>query len=196
MLIVVLLVLLLAVSCTDDGLGSVREEDSRKCSLAVEFDSGAPALRPCWSAPDHPYAVDLRHGDPLVLGVIERGSGSWRDVDELYYDQGWAFQYWRVGDGPAKASDFYAGGARSAVLPVGTLVVRLLVPPGFDVARARVSLGDAGYVTEWVRAVSESLVGIDRYLSLGDYYVSHPLNSTGETATLQRFGYTYTVVDP
>lgn len=211
-LLALALVCVAMVSCTevqqtDDEPGPTRgashEDDSGKCLLTVSHaDSGGPRLLPCGEADDHPYAADLAFGDPLVLGAIERGAGSWRDVDDYdhpYGTPGMWFQYWLVGDVPAKASGQWHSHAE---LPAGNVVVRLRVPLGFDVARARLSLAfprvsgdapaDVSYVTDWTPDDATNYSDYSRSL---DYYESAPFSSNGESATLQRLGYTYTLVD-
>ncbi|MYA49503.1 MAG: hypothetical protein F4185_03510 [Chloroflexi bacterium] len=185
--------------------GPAREDDPGKCLLTLSnADPNGPRLLQCGAdkvpADDHPYAADLAVGDPLVLGVIERGAGSWRDVDDYDRIPGLYFQYWLVGDVPAEASGQWHSHAE---LPPGNVVVRLRVPPGFDVARARLSLAfprvsgdapaDVSYVTAWTPDDATNYSNYQQ--SLNDYYVSGPFSSNGETATLQRLGYTYTLVD-
>ena len=213
-LLVLALVCVAMASCTevqqtDDEPGLTREptrkDDSEKCLLTLSnADSTGPRLLQCGAdevaTDDHPYAADLAFGDPLVLGVIERGAGSWRDVDDYDRIPGLYFQYWLVGDVPAEASGRWHSHAE---LPVGNVVVRLRVPPGFDPARARLSLAfprvsgdapaDVSYVADWTPDDASNYS--DYALSLNDYYVSAPFSSNGETATLQRLGYTYTLVD-
>ena len=223
-ILVVLVLALVMVGCVepaegdgatrvDDSRGDAREDGPGKCSL-VGSTYGVSVQCP----DDHPYDEDLALGYTIVLGDIQRGAGFWHDADELGPSPRRHrpfFQYWHEGYAPqANHPPPYGLSNRFKIrteLPPGDVVIGLYVPPGFDVARYRVSLGDAalgnakpfdvhGYVTEWTRVGEEHFAfgGIgDRYRSGGDsYYVSVPFTSSGETAVLQRLGYTYTLAAP